>query len=1086
MNNRIEILSGIAQDIIDSCTMRRAKLLAKKSKIPIYKKPFFKVALAAVLCIAIGLPLLWILFSTGKQVPVYQGMTLSSEPPVVAENSPSPYRPIALYDSLTPQYAVLAHKEQGFHDNRPGQTLTDAEGNPLSPEAGESIFYANQNEDFYITVHIDNPDNFEIVSFTLNGKKYSSYMFEDGSDMENLILKCNVGDASGIVEYTIDAIKYIDGTAIKDVRLEGDQTVKVGVYTENQPIAMIGTPTTGFSEISFDLSINDPTAILGLLDSEVSVVLYRENTAIDSQSVSIADATAVRFTGLDDGAEYRIAVIASYDAFDGAGKTEHTIGERTVTTPTIVTPQVSGISYTEAVAKLKWHNDVADKTAVSFALYKGSEKIRDLNGNEIKLTDLLSGTEYTLKMEYMHDGAVKSREVKFTTKTVDVPTLAISDLQPDLYSVSFKLNENDPLDLLTVNKIELKQGDAVVATANGTSTEFTDLELLQTYTIEVTYTYDLLNGSGTQTKVVKQSFGTQSKGLQIEGGKVTGIGTCTDTKIYVNMPIGDNAFESAIFTEVVLGDGTTSIGSYAFSNCYQLKEINIPNSVSKLRTGTFSGCRNLTEITLPDSVTVLDNSVFAGCEKLAIIHLPAEMTSIGNSCFSGTAITEITIPDGITKLPSEFISCNQLTKVNLPNSLKEIDSWAFWNCFSLKTLSIPDSVEMIKNNAFSGCYNVTVQIPASVKTIEANVFSGDNVIILTELESKPSGWQNYWADETVTVIWNFKEFKTDSQGVTYTLKNDGTAEVVSYEGKSKNIVLGVEGYTLVGKIPSGLFKYNSYLESIIIPEGITEIGHDAFNGCDSLESVTLPDELTRIGAYAFAWCSSLQTIEIPESVTEIENYAFSYLGSCEIVTKHPSEPAGWDYEWADESVSVIWNCKELKTDSQGVTYALKNDGTAEVVSYEGKSKNIVLGVVGYKLIGKIPSGLFSDNSYLESIIIPEGITEIGNDAFNGCDSLESVIIPEGITEIGNYAFCRCYSLKSVTLPDELVRIGEFAFCECFSLQTIEIPESVTEIENYAFSYLGSCEIVTKHPSKPTGWHDEWADESVSVIWGYTG
>ena len=92
--------------------------------------------------------------------------------------------------------------------------------------SADKIYYADKNQDIYITIKLSNPDSYEIMSFTLNGNKYSSYMFEQGSDMENLILKHNVGNAAGIVDYTIDAIKYIDGTDIKDVIMDGDKTVK--------------------------------------------------------------------------------------------------------------------------------------------------------------------------------------------------------------------------------------------------------------------------------------------------------------------------------------------------------------------------------------------------------------------------------------------------------------------------------------------------------------------------------------------------------------------------------------------------------------------------------------------------------------------------------------------------------------------------------------------------------------------------------------------------------------------------------------------------------------------------------------------
>ncbi|MBQ7828414.1 MAG: hypothetical protein IJ386_09155 [Clostridia bacterium] len=391
------------------------------------------------------------------------------------------------------------------------------------------IYYVDSGEDFYITVHIDNPDKFEIVSFTLNGEKYSSYMFEDGSDMENLILKCNPGDAGGIVEYTIDAIKYIDGTEIKDVRLKGERTVQVGVYTENQPTAAFSEITTDFNQISVAVTVSDAADLLTLNEGKVYAVLYKGTSAVKKQEISFTEKSVVHFTGLTDGTEYRVSIVADYDAMDGAGRFERIIGEQSVATLAVVTPQVSTVSHTEAIVKLVWNDDAPDKTVVSFALYKDGKKIRDLSGDETKLTDLQPGIVYTLKVEYNYNGSVRTRSINFTTESVSEPTLAITDVQPDLHSVSMKLSENDPNDLLTIDRIWLKLDGTTVATAAvGSSVTFTDLEVLKTYTVEVTYSYDLMDGAGKQTKTVLQNVVTQSKGLEIYEGAIMGIGTCTD------------------------------------------------------------------------------------------------------------------------------------------------------------------------------------------------------------------------------------------------------------------------------------------------------------------------------------------------------------------------------------------------------------------------------------------------------------------------------------------------------------------------------------------------------------------------------
>ena len=203
---KIEILSNIKDEIIDRQSAKRYKLMNKKRR-PAWMIPS---SVAAVLVLCIMLPIFILLFS--KQVPVYEGMTVS--PTNDAANSAAldcGFEQLSIVREDTTTYSFLSKDDNNGnhygHDKKPIDEIIE-DDTSISLEIPEQpMYYAVPNQTVYITVHISNPDNFEILSFTLNGKKYSSYMFEDGSDMENLILKVNIGDVSGVVEYTIDAIK---------------------------------------------------------------------------------------------------------------------------------------------------------------------------------------------------------------------------------------------------------------------------------------------------------------------------------------------------------------------------------------------------------------------------------------------------------------------------------------------------------------------------------------------------------------------------------------------------------------------------------------------------------------------------------------------------------------------------------------------------------------------------------------------------------------------------------------------------------------------------------------------------------------
>ena len=156
-----------------------------------------------------------------ENAPVYQGMTVSGAPAEAAslsvDHTPDP----ALITTLGEVAPVFG------------------KGDDLEISVGD--YFTMRNEDVYIHVHLSNPEQFEILSFTLNGTKYTSYMFEKGSTLETLILKVNVGDLVGLKSYTIDAIKYVDGEAIKGARMDGDRTVEILVEKNESDVALNAT-----------------------------------------------------------------------------------------------------------------------------------------------------------------------------------------------------------------------------------------------------------------------------------------------------------------------------------------------------------------------------------------------------------------------------------------------------------------------------------------------------------------------------------------------------------------------------------------------------------------------------------------------------------------------------------------------------------------------------------------------------------------------------------------------------------------------------------------------------------------------------
>ena len=209
------------------------------------------------------------------------------------------------------------------------------------------------------------------------------------------------------------------------------------------------------------------------------------------------------------------------------------------------------------------------------------------------------------------------------------------------------------------------------------------------------------------------------------------------------------------------------------------------------------------------------------------------------------------------------------------------------------------------------------------------------------------------------------------------------------------------------------FHYKSSVKTVIIENGVTSIGADAFYGCENLTSVTIPNSVTSIGTDAFDDCTSLTSVTIPNSVISIGGGAFSWCTSLTSVT-------------IPNSVTSI-----------------------------GRSA-------------------FEDCTSLTSVTIPDSVTSIGYMVFYGCTSLINIIIPDSVTSIGNYAFGHCRSLINIIIPDSVTSIGDYAFYDCRSLKNITMPNSVTNIGNCPFSgcyftsenFVNNSNVELNDSSKP--------------------
>ncbi|MBR0485046.1 MAG: leucine-rich repeat protein [Oscillospiraceae bacterium] len=242
--------------------------------------------------------------------------------------------------------------------------------------------------------------------------------------------------------------------------------------------------------------------------------------------------------------------------------------------------------------------------------------------------------------------------------------------------------------------------------------------------------------------------GTNLKWVLDEEGTLTisGTGKMKDWKSSDYVPWYANR---ADIKNVIIENGVTSIGKYAFIHCKNLISVTIPDTVTAIQTGAFwyceslisaelpdsllsiadyafNTCESLTSAEIPDSVTSIGQAVFAHCISLTSATLPNGLTSIENSLFYDcTGLVSVTIPDSVTNIKfSAFCGCHELTSANIPDSVLNIGTEAFRSCSSLRSVKIPEGVTVIQSGTFADCTALTsAEIPASVTSIEEEAFS---------------------------------------------------------------------------------------------------------------------------------------------------------------------------------------------------------------------------------------------------------------------------------------------------------------------------------------------------------------------------
>ena len=560
----------------------------------------------------------------------------------------------------------------------------------------------------------------------------------------------------------------------------------------------------------------------------------------------------------------------------------------------------------------------------------------------------------------------------------------------------------------------------------------------------------------------------------------------------------------ANITTVVIGNGVTSIGDYAFNRCTSLESITIPDGVTSIDYDAFGHCTSLNNINIPDGVTSIDNSAFTYCTGLTSIEIPASVTTIRGWAFDHcTSLKSVTIyaPMRTTYAYNAFNHNADGRKIYVPSEYVESYKRG-WSDYASDIVG------------FDGKCGDNVYCTHDNDTKTLRIFGTGDMEGYGDGNNRP--WYSYYNDIKTLVIDNgvtsIGELAFDNCKSLTSIEIPASVTTIYYSAfqycTSLTSIVIANGVTT---IDNGAFSYCTGLTSIEIPASVTSIGYCAFMGCTSLNSINIPDGVTSIGTEVFKNCTSLTSIEISANVTSIGDGAFEGCNSLESI----EIPANVTSIGSD----AFYNCPGLKSLTIPVSLTIIGENAfygctglesisvaAGNTKYDSRNKcnalietrtnTLILGC--NKTVIPDDVKIIDDYAFLGctgliSIEIPASVTSIGSGAFKGCTGLGSIsvaaentkydsrnncnalietetntliqgcnntVIPGGVMSIGDDAFYLCTGLTGIEIPASVTTIGETAFYGCTGLTSIEIPAGMTDIGNDAFSGCSGLTSVT--------------------------
>ena len=553
--------------------------------------------------------------------------------------------------------------------------------------------------------------------------------------------------------------------------------------------------------------------------------------------------------------------------------------------------------------------------------------------------------------------------------------------------------------------------------------------------------------------------------------------------------IGVNAFyHCSSLASLQLPEGIKTIPSSAFESCSALTSIQLPESIEVIGQGAFSGC-GFTKVTLPAKTTNVDGQAFSRCKSLESItvdngntaycsidgvlyskdkktivlvpYLKAEglrisdsVTTIGKHAFLNTPIKNLVLNKVQRIEEGAFMSCSSLETVVTGAALKGIGNYSFYSCPKLASIKLVEGLESIGEAAFFQCTNLdTITLPEGLKTISANAFDGckklAEIIFPESLEQLEghfilngcTGLENIYfkgdfpqisSDDVFKDVIATAYYPADNEtwsddnlqdyGGTITWKTwnpdnleSGKWGVLSYSISDGEVTITRcdENATGVIDVPSEIYGYP-----------VVHIGTNGFIALEKVTSITLPKDCTDIAVGAFSNCTNLESIVIDQDNPEycsVDGIVYTKDKKKLIVAPYKSTGKSFKIPNGVETLgawSLYYNeeLEELSlNDVTTVEYA--------AVAFCGNLATIT----DTEKLEKIEKSAFACTG-INQIDLPEGLTFIGEAAFEYTSNLKEISLPNSLTYLGPRAFQGCTGLKSIYFEGECPQItGDTGF-----------------------------------------------------------